>query len=57
MTHEQRLDIASEVADRVVQKYGERVSEIAIYGSVAKGEDSAHSDLDLWVAWFGVCGL
>lgn len=50
LTHEERLDIASAIADKIVEKYGDRVSAIAIYGSVAKGEDSAHSDLDLWVA-------
>src|SRR5215210_1489936 len=50
MTHEERLEIAQEIANRILEKYGERVGAIAVYGSVAKGEDRAHSDLDLWVA-------
>lgn len=50
MTHEERLRIAREVADRILEKYGDQVSAIAVYGSVAKGEDSTHSDVDLWVA-------
>jgi kanamycin nucleotidyltransferase len=50
MTHGERLEIAGEVAGRILEKYGEQVSAIAVYGSVAKGEDATHSDLDLWVA-------
>ncbi len=50
MTHEERLEIAQEVAGRILEKYGERVTAIAVYGSVAKGEDKEHSDLDMWVA-------
>jgi kanamycin nucleotidyltransferase len=50
MTHEERIEIAREVASRILEKYGERVFAIAIYGSVAKGEDREHSDLDMWVA-------
>jgi hypothetical protein len=50
MTHEERMQIAREVVARMVEKYGEQVSVVAAYGSVAKGEDSTYSDLDLWVA-------
>src|SRR5688500_4920306 len=50
MTHEERLEIAQEVADRILEKYGDLVSAIAVYGSAARGEDTSHSDLDLWVA-------
>lgn len=55
MTHEERLEIAREVAQAVLRKYGERVSAIAVYGSVAKGEDGEHSDLDMWVATSEPC--
>jgi predicted nucleotidyltransferase len=50
MTHEERLQIARELARKVLDKHGGKVTAIALYGSTAKGEDLAHSDLDLWVA-------
>jgi predicted nucleotidyltransferase len=50
MTHEERLRIARQVADRIVRKHGERITAIAAYGSVAKNEDRTYSDLDMWVA-------
>src|SRR4051795_6407445 len=50
MTHEERLQIAREVADRILEKYGDQVTAIAVYGSVSKGEDAAYSDIDMWVA-------
>src|SRR5690348_868604 len=50
MTHDERLQIAREAANRILEKYGEQISAIAIYGSTAKKEDRSHSDLDMWVA-------
>lgn len=50
MTHEERLQIARELARKVLDKHGDKVTAIAVYGSTAKSEDVAHSDLDLWVA-------
>jgi kanamycin nucleotidyltransferase len=50
MTHEERLQIARELAQKILDKHGDNVTAIAIYGSTAKGEDGPHSDLDLWVA-------
>jgi kanamycin nucleotidyltransferase len=50
VTREERLEIAREVARRIVEKYGERIIVVAAYGSVAKGEDTPYSDLDIWVA-------
>lgn len=50
MTHEERLQVARELAQKILDKHGHRVTAIAVYGSTAKGEDVAHSDLDLWVA-------
>ncbi|HVF99888.1 MAG TPA: nucleotidyltransferase domain-containing protein [Chloroflexia bacterium] len=50
MTHEERLQIARELARKVLDKHGDKVTAIAVYGSTAKGEDVAYSDLDLWVA-------
>ena len=42
--------MAREVADRILEKHGDQVTAIAVYGSVAKGEDAAYSDIDMWVA-------
>lgn len=50
MTHDERLAVAREVAEKILAKYGDRVTAIAVYGSVAKGEDKEHSDVDMWVA-------
>ena len=50
MTHEERLQIARELAQKILDKHGENVTAIAIYGSTAKGEDGPYSDLDIWVA-------
>lgn len=50
MTHEERMAIAEELAQRIVSRHGDNVTAIAAYGSVAKNEDGPHSDLDLWVA-------
>ncbi len=50
MTHEERLQIAREVAQKILEKHSDNITAIAIYGSTAKGEDGPHSDLDMWVA-------
>jgi kanamycin nucleotidyltransferase len=50
MTHEERLEIARQVADSILRKYSERITAIAVYGSVAKHQDRTYSDLDMWVA-------
>ena len=50
MTHEERLQIAHELAQKILDKYGENVTAIAVYGSTGKGEDGPDSDLDVWVA-------
>src|SRR5438105_4774434 len=50
MTHEERVGLGEEIARRIVAREGENVLAVAIYGSVAKGEDGPHSDLELWVA-------
>ncbi len=44
--HEKIAKIASEL---IVQQFGERVSDVILYGSVAKGAASVESDIDLLV--------
>jgi kanamycin nucleotidyltransferase len=50
MTHDQRVALANEIAERILAEYGEQIVAIAVYGSTAKGEDGPYSDLDIWVA-------
>ena len=50
MTHEERVALAEEITRRIAAREGENVLAVAIYGSVAKGEDGPDSDLELWVA-------
>jgi kanamycin nucleotidyltransferase len=50
MTHEERMVLVREIANRILEKYGTDIIAIALYGSVAKNEDAEFSDLELWVA-------
>ncbi|MCX8103984.1 MAG: hypothetical protein N3E42_06110 [Candidatus Bipolaricaulota bacterium] len=49
MTHGDRLALARELAQRILQKYGDAVLGIALYGSVARKADTSHSDIELRV--------
>jgi kanamycin nucleotidyltransferase len=49
MTHEDRLAVARDLAQRILAKYGDAVLGIAIYGSVARGVDTSYSDIELKV--------
>ena len=46
----ERIEIAREITDQIVSRYGPDIIGIVVYGSVAKGEDAEHSDLELWIA-------
>jgi predicted nucleotidyltransferase len=50
MTHEDRLAVARDLAGRILEKYGDAVLGVAIYGSVARNADTQHSDLEMLVA-------
>ncbi len=50
MIHDQRVAIAQEIAGQILNRYGRDIVGIAVYGSVAKGEDAEHSDVELWIA-------
>jgi kanamycin nucleotidyltransferase len=50
VAHEERVEIANEIAAAILREHGEAIVAIAIYGSVAKNEDGEHSDLEMWVA-------
>jgi kanamycin nucleotidyltransferase len=49
MNHEERLALARDLTQRILAKYGEEVLGVAIYGSVARNEDSEYSDLEMKV--------
>jgi len=39
----ERTGIARAIAERIVEKYGDEVLLVAVYGSVATGEDAEHA--------------
>lgn len=49
MNHRARLRVAYALKRKILKKYGDQVLGIAIYGSVAKNQDRAYSDLEMFV--------
>ena len=47
MTHERRIQLASDLCDRMVTSYPDDVILGGVYGSAARGTDTAWSDLDM----------
>ncbi|MCI2431578.1 hypothetical protein LM602_03340 [Candidatus Acetothermia bacterium] len=56
MTHEDRLSIARDLAQRILAQYGDAVVGIAIYGSVARKADTSFSDIELKVVTTAAVG-
>lgn len=48
-TREQRLERAQSVAANALERYGENVIAIGVYGSTARGSDEPYSDLEMAV--------
>jgi kanamycin nucleotidyltransferase len=46
-SRDQRLECARRVADALLQKLGDRVLAIGVYGSTGRGEDRPYSDLEM----------
>ena len=46
---ERRMDAAEEFSDKLVEKLGDKVKVVAVWGSVAKGEHGHDSDIDTLV--------
>ncbi len=44
-----RRKIAEDFAKEAVRRYGDRIEEIILYGSVARGKSGKESDIDLLV--------
>jgi len=49
VSHEERLMIAGQIKDMIVEKYGEQAKMIALCGSTVRGEDTQFSDMEMMV--------
>jgi len=49
MANKERLEIAKTITKLIVQKYGNEILLVGVYGSVAKEEDMEFSDIDMYV--------
>jgi kanamycin nucleotidyltransferase len=47
-THDQRLDTAQAIANRVLELHGEHVQAIGLYGSTGRGTDGPCSDIEMF---------
>lgn len=48
MNHAARVELAQALTQRIRAKYGIDVLGVAVYGSVARSEDSEYSDLEMY---------
>lgn len=46
-THEDRLNLAEQLSARIVEKYGDKILAVCIWGSTAKKLDRPYSDLEM----------
>lgn len=49
MEHDARLALVRSFANALVQRHGPAVAAVGIYGSVARGDEGPHSDVDVLV--------
>ncbi|MNL76109.1 Kanamycin nucleotidyltransferase [compost metagenome] len=47
VTREDRMNIANVLANQLLEKYGEDVEAIGIYGSLARKTDGPFSDIEI----------
>lgn len=48
MEHQQRLELAQMIAERLIVRYGQSVKAIGLYGSLARNEDGPYSDIEMF---------
>lgn len=48
-SHQQRMSVADRLSKLILEKYGERILAVCIYGSTAKNLDRPYSDLEMFV--------
>lgn len=46
---ERGLEVARSLADRLRERFGDRIKDIVVFGSVARGEADEESDIDMLV--------
>jgi kanamycin nucleotidyltransferase len=49
MAESERLKLAKAISKMILQKYGNEILFVGVYGSVARGEDADYSDIDMYV--------
>lgn len=49
MNHKQRVQAAQEVSSKLLKRYPDEIIATAVFGSVARGEDREHSDIDMQI--------
>ena len=52
-THEQRMNVALEHCERLESRYGTQLLGVTIYGSTARGTDTAYSDVEMLAVLVG----
>lgn len=48
MEHQQRVELAQMIAERLMARYGKSVKAIGLYGSLARNEDGPYSDIEMF---------
>jgi kanamycin nucleotidyltransferase len=48
MDHQQRMDLAGKIAERLTARYEAAVKAIGLYGSLARNEDGPYSDIEMF---------
>lgn len=48
MEHQQRMELAQMIAQRLITRYGTSVRAIGLYGSLARNEDGPYSDIEMF---------
>ena len=53
MDHDERLRLAADLTERLLDRHGAAIVAVGVHGSVARGDDGEESDLDLAVVTTG----
>ena len=53
MDHDERLRLAADLTERLLERHGATIAAVGVHGSVARGDDGEESDLDLAVVTTG----
>lgn len=49
MANSEKLEMAKAISKMILQKYGDEILLVGVYGSVARREDRDYSDIDMYV--------